>query len=281
MNFKLFNKERDKKILKGVAVGLVIVAALLIIKDEILWNTGYYDNYLDENLPGSESNNSNCNVALIDLHGFLDDDIYENGDVSSRDIIRGIEDAESNKKIKAIILDIDSTGGTPVAAEEVAAALKRAQKPTVALIREYGTSAAYLAATGADIIFASAMSDVGSIGITMSYLDYSKQNQQEGITFNQLSSGKFKDITNQEKPLTAEEKELLMKEVKILNDNFIKIVADNRNLDIEKIKNLADGSSLLGEEGLKEGLIDQIGDRHDVEVYLEKEISEKPIICRE
>ncbi|MFH1744708.1 MAG: S49 family peptidase, partial [bacterium] len=65
------------------------------------------------------------------------------------------------------------------------------------------------------------------------------------------------------------------------NDNFMKIVADNRNLDIEKVKNLADGSSLLGEEGLKEGLIDQIGDRHDVEVYLEKEISEKPIICWE
>ncbi|MBU1993030.1 S49 family peptidase, partial [Patescibacteria group bacterium] len=245
---------RIKTIIKSLAILLIVTASIIVIKDEVFYQFGYYDDeaYYEENSLDT------CNVLNIKLHG----DLYtyttgENLDeVASQDIISAIENADSDPNIKAIILEIDSVGGTPVAAEEVASALKRAQKPTVALIREYGTSAAYLAATGADMIFASAMSDVGSIGITMSYLDYSKQNQQEGITYNQLISGKFKDIGNPDKPLAAEEKELFMRDVKILNDNFIKIVAENRNLDVEEVRKLADGSSVLGEMALEKGLID-------------------------
>ena len=103
-----------------------------------------------------------------------------------------------------------------MAAEEVVNALKNATKPTIALIREGGVSAAYYAASGADIIFASENSDVGSIGITMSYMDNTKKNQAEGLTYNQLSIGKYKDSGDPDKPLTAEEKELFMRDIKIL-----------------------------------------------------------------
>ena len=91
-------------------------------------------------------------------------------------------------------------------------------------------------------------------------LDYAKQNQNKGVTFNQISSGKYKDLINIDKPLTNEEKVLLMRDVnKIMNENFINAVAENRDLDIKKVRALADGSSMLGQMALENGLIDRIG----------------------
>ncbi len=120
---------------------------------------------------------------------------------------------------------------------------------------------------------------IGSIGVTMSYLDYAKENEKDGITYNQLSSGKFKDIGAYDKSLTPEEKELLMRDINILHENFIKAVANNRNLDIKKVRQLADGSDMLGQMALENGLIDQIGGRYEVEEYLRNKIGEDIEIC--
>ncbi|MEA3344582.1 MAG: signal peptide peptidase SppA [Patescibacteria group bacterium] len=230
-----------------------------------------------------------CNVSNIKLQGYLITYISNEGkneygdllwdETASEDIVSTIERAEENENIKAIVLEIDSLGGYPVAAEEVADALKRAKKPTVALIREYGTSGAYYAATGADIIFASASSDIGSIGVTMSYLDYAKENEKDGLTYNQLIAGKFKDMFNPDKPLTDEERELIERDLNITHENFIKAVADNRNLDIEKVRQLADGSDMLGQMALENNLIDQIGGRYEVEEYLRNKIGGDVEIC--
>ena len=195
------------------------------------------------------------------------------------DLKKDIKEAENDDAIEAIILEIDSYGGSPVGAEEIANALKNTKKPTVALIREGGVSAGYWAATGADRIVASKNSDVGGIGVTGSYLDYSGQNEKEGIIYNQLSSGKFKDAGDPDKALTQEERNLFMRDVNILHQNFIKIVAQNRNLDIKKVEALADGSSMLGEMALKNGLIDQIGGELEVIEYIESQIIAQPQIC--
>jgi len=234
-------------------------------------------------------NDKRCNVSNIKLQGDLISYISNEGkdedgvplydETSSEDIVRDIEEAEKDNDIKAIVLEIDSPGGYPVAAEEVANALKRAKKPTIALIREYGTSGAYYAATGADVIFASQNSDIGSIGVTMSYLDHSKENEKDGLTYNQISAGKFKDSGDSNKSLTLEEKELFMRDINILHENFIEAVADNRNIDIEKVKLLADGSTMLGQMAIENNLIDHIGGRYEVEEYLRKKIGGNIEIC--
>ena len=287
------NSIRDAKINKGFYKKIFIIAIVLTMLmfwyDQAVYYLIGYDypeensnEYYEEEFGWDES----CNVVGIELYGDLhtvgevDEDGYEiKGQSSSEDIVYYIEEAEYDDNIEAIILEIDSLGGDAVAAEEVANALKRAEKPTVALIRGYGDSAAYWAATGADMIFASANSDIGSIGVTMSYLDYSKQNQMEGLTYNQLSSGEFKDIGDFDKSLTAREKELLMRDVNIMNENFIKAVAENRGLSISEVRLLADGSSMLGEMALEKGLIDQIGDLYDVEMYLGNIIDDWVNIC--
>ena len=177
------------------------------------------------------------------------------------------------------MLEIDSGGGSPVAGEEIAHELLNVKKPTVALIRAMGSSAAYWAATGADIIFASKNSDIGSIGVTYSYLDNVEKNKKEGLTYIELFAGQYKETGNPDKALTTGEKDLIVRDLKIMHNNFIKAVSENRNISFEKVSVLADGSSMLGEQAKKSGLIDRIGDRIDVEAYLDEKIGEKAEIC--
>jgi protease-4 len=149
----------------------------------------------------------------------------------------------------------------------------------VAYIRSIGASASYLSISGANKIFASKYSDVGSIGVTASYLSRVGKNNKDGYTYEQLSVGKFKDSGDPNKPLTAEEKALFMRDANIIYDDFIKTVATNRGLPIAKVKSIADGSTVLGQKAKELGLIDEIGGRVEAEKYVEKKIGEKSVIC--
>jgi len=312
INPQLWSREKDKKIfrfskkifkaLQWLGVALIILmlltAAIITIMGEVLYvmddydeyyEDEYYDDYgYEEDYPLSFSE-MDCNVAGIEFYGTLvtyiaNENLDESGypfvdQASSQFITTSIVDAEESNNIKAIILEIDSYGGFPVAAEEVANALRNTKKPTVVFIREGAVSAAYWAATGADTIFASRNSDVGSIGVTMSYLDYSDQNARDGIKYISLSSGKFKDSGDPDRPLTAEEQELFMRDVNILHDNFVKVVSDYRGLDIEKVRAIADGSTVLGQTALELGLIDKIGGFYDVKDYLKELLNEEVEVC--
>lgn len=298
INYSRFNPRNItlsaiRKLVKGLVVITIVLAAFIIVKDEVYYQLSLFgftdDNGSSEQAKAEDEQDDNCNVSGIELHGEIvtyipPENVGEDGavtvdQVASEYVLGTIQEAERNEKIKAIILEIDSYGGYPVAAEEIAQAMKRATKPTVALVRTAAVSAAYWSATGANIIFASAISDVGGIGVTNSYLDNSKKNIKDGLTFNSLSTGIFKDAGNADKPLTEAERKLIMRDAYIVNDNFIKTVATNRNLDSNKIKVMADGSSVLGEAAVQNGLIDKIGGIAEVKDYLKEKIGEDIQIC--
>ncbi len=280
-----------QKVWKTLGWIVVVLTISAFWYDFYIWNVDTGDSgYSSEEVGGGSTEDygyAGCDVAGITLHG----DLYtytlpsdpETGgtpdQASAEDITYQIQMAELEPDIKGILLEIDSYGGSPVAAEEVAIALKNATKPVVAQIREAGLSAAYWAATGADVIFASALSDVGSISVTQSYIDESKLNEKEGYTYNNLSTGKYKDMLNPEKPLTIEEQALLMRDLQAIHEAFVKVVAENRGLDINKVRALADGSSMLGSMALENGLIDRIGGYKEVENYFAEQIGREPIVC--
>ena len=212
-----------------------------------------------------------CNIAVVPITGDITTLPYpENDTVDSAnqypvavvdDILNQLRRAEADPDIEGILVRIDSLGGTPVASEILANAIKTSRLPTAALIREFGISGGYLAATGADTIFASPLSDVGSIGITMSYLENVGKNTKDGLRYVQLSSAPFKDYGSPDKPLTAAERALFERDLKIYHEEFIKQVAANRNLPIEAVAKLADGSSMPGALALEHGLINALGNQ--------------------
>lgn len=277
------NKNLLKRILFfiGVPVAFIILSFVsYAIYDSVMY--GETDDSLSDSY-----DDSSCTVMGINLHGTMltyvpdgmrgeeEEDAATEDVVGSEEVVSAIMSADDDPNIKAVLLEIDSYGGAPVAGEEIANALKALSKPSVAVIRQSGTSAAYLAATGADRIFASKNSDVGSIGVTMSYLEESDPNKK----YVQLSSGKYKDAGDPDKPLTADEKELLLRDVRIVHENFIEAVATNRNIPVPDVKAIADGSSMLGDKALSLKLIDEIGSWTEAENYLEQQIGEKPVVC--
>ncbi|MDD4290392.1 MAG: S49 family peptidase [Patescibacteria group bacterium] len=291
INYSKFNPRNFKwspfkKFIRSLAILTIFLGAFIIVKDEYNYQFGDSPSYENSTETTADKKEKDCNVSGIELRGEVvtyivnPDDKEAIGDkTASEEIVYYINEAEKDDKIKAIILEVDSQGGYPVAGEEIAIAMKRAKKLTVAIIREYGDSAAYMAASGASRIFASKNSDVGGIGVTGSYLDNVNKNNKDGLNYISLSSGKFKDTGDPNKALTTEEKQYLMRDVNILHQNFVELVAENRNMDIEKVKKLADGSTMLGEMALQNGLIDQIGGLQETKDYLKDKIGEDIEIC--
>jgi protease-4 len=232
--------------------------------------------------------NKTCSVQGIELRGSIytympvgaeNSADFDYDYVTSDDVLWYINKANEDLGIRAILVEVDSGGGSPVAGEEIANAIKASKKPVVAVIRSVGASSAYWAISSADRIFASANSDVGSIGVTMSYLSNVEKNNKEGLTYEQITSGKYKDLGIPDKPLTIEDKNMLLRDVNIIYNNFVKAVSENRNIPIAKVRSFADGSSVLGERAKELGMIDEIGGITEAESYLEGVISTKLEVC--
>ena len=217
------------------------------------------------------------NIAVVPIKGVIatsdSSSLLSGKATDSSKIVSLIKKINESKEIKAILLEIDSPGGSPVASEEIANALHKINKTKVAVIRETGASGAYWIATAANKIFASKMSITGSIGVTASSLEFSGLLNDYNVTYRRLISGKYKDAGSPYRSLTNEEKDLYQNILDKIRDNFIKTVAQNRNLSEEKVQELATGFVFLGEEAQKLGLVDEIGSKDDAVSYLEKKLN--------
>ncbi len=228
-----------------------------------------------------------CNVAVLPIKGVISPysmDIFADlGFVSPDDVRDFIKTAEDEDLfIKGILFDIDSPGGTPVASEQMMEVIDATSLPNVALIGDMGASGGYMAALGANKIVASPFSSVGSIGVTMSYLEYSKQNEEDGITYVDLASAPLKDAGNPDEPLTDEERVRFEADIAELHDLFVHLVANKRNLSPDAVKILADGSTYNGTKALDHGLIDALGGRSKAKELLAEQIgisAEEIIFC--
>ena len=114
------------------------------------------------------------------------------GITHSDDIVKYIHLLGDKKRVKAIIFEIDSPGGTPYASKEIADAIKKIKKPTVAQIREHGTSGAYWIASACDKIVADPLSSIGGIGTRADRIDLTELVKKIGIKIDSFTKGEYK-----------------------------------------------------------------------------------------
>ena len=154
------------------------------------------------------------------------------GGVVSTTIAGYLKKAKENPRIKAIVVEINSPGGTVVASKEIAAAVEDAKtkKPVIAWIREVGASGGYWVASSADHIIADEMSITGSIGVLGSYLSFGGLIEDYNVSYERLVGGQYKDAGSPFKDLSAEERELLQERINIIHDAFIRKVAKDRKM---------------------------------------------------
>jgi protease-4 len=212
------------------------------------------------------------NIAVIHIKGIIRADGYGSS-TSAIETVELIRKAEENEEVKAILLDINSGGGSAVGSDEIAQAVKAAEKPTVAVIREAGASGAYWVASAADKIYANRMSITGSIGVIAAYLEFARLIEDYNITYRRLVSGQYKDMGSPFKELTGEEEQKFQQMIDRIRNYFVDAVAENRGMTRAEIENIATGEIMLGVEAKSIGLVDELGTRQDAVDYIEKELN--------
>ena len=220
------------------------------------------------------------NVGIVKLTGEINtakDPQYLS--VSAPETIQQIEEMDANPDIKAIVLNISSPGGVMEASERIMLAVRGTTKPVVAVINDIGTSGAYLIASASERIFASRLSETGSIGVTRDFLDTSEKDKREGVELYDFSSGIYKGAEKEHSKLTKAQYDVIMDHVMKMHNIFIEYIAKNRNMPIEKVKELATGRVFVGDDALKLGLVDQIGGMNEAKDWLRDKIGEDVISC--
>ncbi len=178
-------------------------------------------------------------------------------------IKKRLKRADEDPTVKAIVLDINSGGGSVVASGELMRAIRETSKPVVAYIGESGASGAYYAASAADCIIADRNSITGSIGVIMSVSHYYELYEKIGINVTVIKAGGSKDVGSPYRPMSEDEKRELTEMVDSIHRDFIENVAENRNLTFEEVESVADGSIYLGITAKEADLIDEIGNLDD------------------
>ena len=214
-------------------------------------------------------------VAVINIEGTIvcgadsKENLFQQANgVTSGTIMKQIREAAADESVKALVLRIDSGGGSATAAEEVGRELLRfkeqTQKPIVATMGNTGASAAYwIAACASDKIYANATTLTGSIGVYMPYMNTEELFKKIGITSDKIKSGPYKDIMSNDRPMTTEEKQILQNIVDEIYDQFVYTVSAGRRMETSKVRAIADGRIYTGRQAKNIGLVDELGDYYD------------------
>ena len=187
--------------------------------------------------------------------------------------LEAIEELAEDDSVKAVIITINSPGGTTAGGEELYEALGqlRAAKPTVAVIKELGASAAYMTAIATDHIFARRLSIVGSIGVLYQHVNAGKLLETVGVDLDKVASGPLKAEPDFDEPMEGAPRASIAALVDDSFQWFVDIVAERRGLTRPAALALADGRIVTGRVGLEAGLIDAIGGELEAIAWLEAE----------
>ncbi len=175
------------------------------------------------------------------------------------DIKEAFEQAEADSTVKAILLDVNSGGGSVVASREMMRVVKSSKKPVVAWIGEVGASGAYYVVSAADYVISDADSMVGSIGVVAYILHYYDLLDELGVNVTVIKAGETKDLGSPYRPMTEGERLDMQEMVDKIHVDFMDDVAVNRDLDPSFVESISEGEIYLGSEALTLGLIDAVG----------------------
>lgn len=223
-------------VLLGLLILIIIISLSLVI--------------LQKNVPMGDK------VALIRVEGPI---------VDSKDTVDQIKDFVKDPSTKAIVLRVDSPGGAVAPSQEIYEEVRKAitKKKIVVSMGSVAASGGYYIAAPASRIFANPGTLTGSIGVIMEIPNFQGLMNKLGIKTEVVKAGRHKDIASIFRGIKKEDREILQGVLDNVHDQFITAVADGRKMLREDVNKIADGRVFTGEQALKAGLVDELGDLED------------------
>ena len=195
-------------------------------------------------------------VGVIPIEGIIGD---------AGDIIDQINEFADSDGIRAVVLRIDTPGGSVAPSQEIYQAVQelRKKKKVVVSMGSIAASGGYLIAVAADRIVANPGTITGSISAVMHHANVEELLKKVGVRSSVIKSGKFKDIGSPVREMTEEERSLIQGIVDDIYDQFVRTISENRKIPFPKMVELADGRIFTGRQAKELGLIDDLGGLQD------------------
>jgi protease IV len=213
-----------------------------------------------------DSEYSRDRIAVIIGTGFITMGKGDDKTIGSEKYVDLIREARENDRVKGIVLRINSGGGSALASDVMWNEIRLAsqEKPVIASLSDVAASGGYYMAMGCDSIVAMPTSITGSIGIFGMILNMQGLFENKlGLTFDNINTGRFSDLYTVTRPLTDYEKQIIQNDVERGYNTFTTKAAEGRNIDLEKIQEIAGGRVWSGIEAMEIGLIDAFGTLDD------------------
>lgn len=211
-------------------------------------------------------------ILVVPVHGVIyrgeESGFWEENYADADTIVRMLEQALEDDRIKAVVLELNTPGGEVVATDMIyrkVRQLSESGKPVIASMSVVAASGGYYIASGADRIVAHPLCTTGSIGVIISALKYFELQKKIGVSSENYTTGRFKDILSGSRPTTPEEKAIVEAHLKGVYDRFAEVVSQGRKLPLEEVKSppIGDGRIMLGSEAKKLKLVDENGTLED------------------
>ena len=200
------------------------------------------------------------NVAVLFADGeIVDGKGYE--DIASDRFVAEIDKIRKDKTVKAVVLRVNSPGGSVVASEKIRTALKLLmdEKPLIASYGNYAASGGYWISAGVQKIYSDATCLTGSIGVFSMIPEFSKTAGKVGVNMVTVGSNKHSDMYSLMRPFDAEETASMQVYVDDIYERFVGLVAEGRSLETQQVDDMAQGRVWVGTDALGLGLVDEIG----------------------
>lgn len=215
---------------------------------------------------GADLGGGATTVGVLRLDGVVsagEQDFFSGGGIEPVRTVDLLTDADMDDGLDAVVLRVNSPGGSPAASWEIYERVRTMSKPVIVSVADLTASGAYYFASAADAILAAPTSSVGSIGVILTATNLEGLYDKLGIEYTVLIKGEYKDIGNPARSLTAEERRILDQQLDEVYEQFIADVAQGRGLEPAEVRELANGLTYNGERALELGLVDEIGTYND------------------
>ncbi|KVC62694.1 peptidase S49 [Burkholderia ubonensis] len=205
--------------------------------------------------------------GVVTQRGNMADDISGPGSMSTQLFAQSLRSALADDSVDAILIDVDSPGGSVYGVQELADEISQArgQKPVVAVANSLAASAAYWLGSAASEFYVTPGGEVGSIGVWSAHEDWSKALADAGVTTTLISAGTYKTEGNPYGPLSAEAQAFMQSRVDDYYGAFTKAVARNRGVPVATVRDGMGQGRVLGAQAAKDaGMVDDIATFDDV-----------------